>query len=531
MTVLDGRAARVGIITPLGEGRPAGRLWRALGGSLGLVAVAVAIGAVGANQPVVALGAAIAGLAATDVEIRPDAAAIVVVGLIYSNAPVVMVAFHDLPVALAAAVPAILAAPLAYDLLVRRERVVVTPALPWIVAYFVVEIVATILARDISGAASSLQAIAIEGLALYILLTNTIRTPAILRAVVWTLLAVGAVIAAISVYQYLTGTFNSNYFGFAQTESSVTGLTSTGVERLAGPIGEKNRYAQIMLMLVPIGFMAFVAERRLLLRLAALGSAGLAAMAMALTFSRGAAVAAGVVLIAMVVMRYIRLRYLIAALGIAAVVLVAVPQYADRVLSLGSVASFFTDEAAGSSADNSLLSRATENLTAINVFADHPIVGVGPGQFSEYYRQYSDQIGISVRAQDREAHNLYLGLAAEAGALGLGAFVAAVIVTLVGLARARRAAMATRPDLAALATGFLLAIVAYLASGVFLHLSYARYFWLMLALAGVAAVVVRAAVAADEGPDGGLTGTANPPGAIGATGSPGPTFAGAPPRR
>jgi O-antigen ligase len=475
-------------------GRPIGSLGRAVGGSFGLLAIAIGIGAVAANQPVLALGSAIAGLAAAVVAVRPDAAALLVVGLIYSNAPVVMVSFHDLPVALAAAVPAILAAPLAYDLLVRRQPIVVTPALPWIVGYFVVEVLATIFARDIIGATSGLQTIAIEGIALYVLLTNTIRTPAILRGVVWTLLAVGAVVASISVYQYLTGTFGNNYFGFAQTESSVTGLTSTGVERLAGPIGEKNRYAQIMLMLVPIGFMAFVAERRWILRAAALVSAGLCAMAMALTFSRGAAVAAGVVLLAMVVLRYIRLRYLVAAVGIAAVVLVAVPQYADRVLTLGSVSALFSDEAVGSSADNSLLSRATENLTAINVFADHPLVGVGPGQFSEYYRQYSDEIGLSVRAQDREAHNLYLGLAAEAGAIGLGAFLVAVVVSLVGLARARRAALATRPDLAALATGFLLSIVAYLASGVFLHLSYARYFWMMLALAGVAAIVVRAAV-------------------------------------
>jgi O-antigen ligase len=503
-------------VTALGRGaRPArplalrtdgGRVrtpFRVLGGLLGLVAIAVALGAVAANQPVVAVGGAIAGLALTAVAIRPDAAAIVVVGLIYSNAPVVMVTFHDLPVALAAAVPAILVAPLAYDLLVQRRRVVVTPALPWIVAYFVVEIVATMFARDIGGALGSLQTIAIEGVALYILVTNTVRTPDILRAIVWTLLAVGAVIAALSVYQYLTGTFGNNYFGFAQTESSVTGLTATGVERLAGPIGEKNRYAQIMLMLVPIGFMTFVAERRLVLRLAALGSAGLTTMAMALTFSRGAAVAAGVVLLAMVVLRYIRLRYLVAAFGIGLVVLLAVPQYADRVLTLGSVASLFSDEAVGSSADNSLLSRATENLTAINVFADHPIVGVGPGQFSEYYRQYSDQIGISVRAQDREAHNLYLGLAAEAGALGLAAFLVAVGVTLVGLARARRAALASRRDLAALATGFLLAIVAYLASGVFLHLSYARYYWLILALGGAAAVIVRAAVR-DDGAGGAI---------------------------
>jgi O-antigen ligase len=493
VTAVGATSAR-GAAGPRPEGRRNVPLWRVIGGSIGLIALAVMVGAVGANQPAIALGSAMAGLAAVIVAIRPDAATIVVVALIYSNAPVVMVTFHDLPVALAAAVPAILAAPLAYDLLVRNERIVVTPALPWIVAYFVVEIVATILARDISGAMSSLQTIAIEGVALYILLTNTIRTPAILRGIVWTLLAVGAVIAAVSVYQYLTGTFGNNYFGFAQTESSVTGLTATGVERLAGPIGEKNRYAQIMLMLVPIGFMAFVAERRLVLRLAALGAAGLAAMAMALTFSRGAAVAAGVVLLAMVVLRYIRLRYLVAALGIAVAVLVAVPQYADRVLTLGSVASLFSDEAVGSNADNSLLSRATENLTAINVFADHPLVGVGPGQFSEYYREYSDEIGLSVRAQDREAHNLYLGLAAEAGALGLGAFLVAVIVTLVALARARRAALATRPDLAALATGFLLAIVAYLASGIFLHLSYARYYWLMLALGGVAAIVVTATV-------------------------------------
>ncbi len=509
MTALDEPAIPGRPLALRPDGRRVGTLARVLGGSLGLVSIAVALGAVAANQPVIAVGGAIAGLAVTAVAIRPDAAAIVVVGLIYSNAPVVMVTFHDLPVALAAAVPAILVAPLAYDLLVRRRRVIVTPALPWIVAYFVVEIVATMFARDIGGALASLQTVAIEGVALYILVTNTVRTADILRAIVWTLLVVGAVIAALSVYQYLTGTFGNNYFGFAQTESSVTGLTATGVERLAGPIGEKNRYAQIMLMLVPIGFMAFIAERRWVLRLAALGSAGLTAMAMALTFSRGAAVAAGIVLVAMVVLRYIRLRFLVAAFGIGLVVLVAVPQYADRVLTLGSVASLFSDDAVGSSADNSLLSRATENLTAINVFADHPLVGVGPGQFSEYYRQYSDQIGISVRAQDREAHNLYLGLAAEAGALGLGAFLVAVIVTLVGLARARRAALASRPDLAALATGFLLAIVAYLASGIFLHLSYARYFWLMLALGGAAATIVRAAIR-DEGANTLVGGEAGP---------------------
>ncbi|HSL32690.1 MAG TPA: hypothetical protein VK871_03515, partial [Candidatus Limnocylindrales bacterium] len=50
--------------------------------------------------------------------------------------------------------------------------------------------------------------------------------------------------------------------------------------------------------------------------------------------------------------------------------------------------------------------------------------------------------------------------------------------------------LTVRPDLAAMAAGFMLALVGYLASGLFLHLSYARYYWLVLALAGAAATVI-----------------------------------------
>jgi hypothetical protein len=49
-----------------------------------------------------------------------------------------------------------------------------------------------------------------------------------------------------------------------------------------------------------------------------------------------------------------------------------------------------------------------------------------------------------------------------------------------------------------MATGFLLALVGYLASGLFLHLSYARYFWLVLALGGAAAVVINNVVGDPE---------------------------------
>ncbi|HET9520809.1 MAG TPA: O-antigen ligase family protein [Candidatus Limnocylindrales bacterium] len=467
--------------------------------ALGLViAIGLAVGSVAAREPALALVGVVGLLAAVIVAGRPEAAALIVVGLIYSNAPVVFVTFHDVPLIIGASVPLVLAAPLAYEILIRRQKIVVTPALPWIVGYLLVQIVSTIASRDTGAAAAALGSFAIEGLALYILVTNTVRSAQVLRSVIWVLLLVGALLGALSLYQQLTETYGNAYFGFAQTESSATGVTETGLARLAGPIGEKNRYAQVMLMLVPLGVMMVGAERNRWLKVAALASAGLAAIATALTFSRGAALAAGIILLVMVAMRYVRVTHLLAAAGLIALVLIAVPQYGERVTSVTGLLSLITEDTPTSAADNSLLSRATENLTALSVWADHPLVGVGPGEFPAYYREYADEIGLSIRAQDREAHNLYLGIAAETGSLGLLTFVGAVGVTMWQLARVRRMAMKVRPDLAAMATGFLLALVGYLASGLFLHLSYARYYWLVLALAGAAAVIVGRATAAPE---------------------------------
>ena len=468
---------------------------------IGTIGASLAIGAVAAGSPVVAVGGMFAVLAATAVAMRPEYAVLIVVGLIYSNAPVVLVQFHGVPVVFAAAVPFLLAAPLAFDLLVHRRPIVLTPAMPWIALFLVVQLVSTIFARDVPATSEAVGVFMLEGLLLYILITNTVRTPTMIRSIIWVLLVVGGLLGALSLWQEITETYKNAYFGFAQTESAITGVTETGIARLAGPIGEKNRYAQIMLMVVPLAIIQASAERRTILKLAAFACGALAAIAVALTFSRGAALAALMIIAAMVALRYIRVSHLLAVALLVVVVIVAVPAYAERLTSLADATALLSDEPASAGTDNSILSRATENLAALNVFADHPILGVGPDQFPEYYREYADEIGISVRAADRQAHNLYLEAAAETGILGLITFLGAVLTTLVQLARARVASLVRRPDLAAMATGFMLAMVAYLATGIFLHLSYARYFWLMLALAGATAhVVLRTMAEEDERP-------------------------------
>jgi hypothetical protein len=115
-------------------------------------------------------------------------------------------------------------------------------------------ILGSVFSRDINLAIPSLINYIAEGLGLYFLLINTIRTPTLLKQVVWSLLIGGALIGALSLFQQVTETWDNNYWGFAQvtgrgftTEETIQGTVTQ--PRVSGPIGEKNRFAQVMLML------------------------------------------------------------------------------------------------------------------------------------------------------------------------------------------------------------------------------------------------------------------------------------------
>ncbi|MGH3092016.1 MAG: O-antigen ligase family protein, partial [Gaiellaceae bacterium] len=152
------------------------------------------------------------------------------------------------------------------------------------------------------------------------------------------------------------------------------------------------------------------------------------------------------------------------------------------------------------SADSAIVGRQTENLAAWNIFLDHPLVGVGPGAyFREYSRDYANRLGLRYLQSDRRGHSLYLEMAADLGIVGLGTFLAMVGTTLALAYRSARYWRHRDPERAILASSFVFALFAYLASSAFLHLSYQRFFWALLALTVSAAWVLRPeAEAGDE---------------------------------
>lgn len=473
----------------------------------GLVAALACVGLVVATAPGAALTLVGGFVLATAIFAKPDAATVGVIAVLYSNAAVIAVDFHGLPYFVGAAVPVVLLVPLAHHLVLRRRSILATPALPLMVALLVVQLTGTLLASTTRAATDELVTYALEGLGLYFLITNLVRSREVLRRVIWTLLAVGAFLGSLSVYQQLTVNFDDNLFGFAQASEGDPFRNGHELQpRLAGQIGEVNRYAQTLLVLVPLAVFQFWSERSRPRRLAAGAAAVLITAGIVLTFSRGAAVGFALVVLLMVVLRYIRLRQLAVIAAALVVVLAVVPAYRERLSWLGSVTHLAGTQPASDPNHDSgnLRSRATEVMAAGLVFIDHPVLGVGPGMFPEHYREYAERVQYSwlqgrVEPEDREAHNLFAGIAAETGALGLGLFLAIVFVTLRGLRRARRLALGRDRELANVTTAFMLAVAAYLASGIFLQLSYQRYFWLLMALAGAAASITLAELGKRDG--------------------------------
>jgi len=456
---------------------------------------AIALGVVAAKQPILAIGGLIGILFLLALIKWPDVATLLVVLYIYANVGPVAMNFYGVPSYIAMGFPVLLAIPLVWYLVLRREKLILTPVFSLLLMLLVIYTLGAVFSSDIKLASRKLIDFFFEGVLLYFFLTNVIRSPLMLKRVVWVLLVSGALIGGLALYQQATQTFDNNYGGFAQVQTD--SAFGTGVEnlqgeveqaRLSGSIGEKNRFAQNMLMLVPLGLFQLWIYRSTWARILALFFTTLIIVGGALAFSRGAAVGFILLILIMAFLRYIKFYQLILLILGASLVLWLFPQYSARLatLTVFTNAASTDSSASLSGADGAIRGRATDILAALAIFQDHPLVGVGPGMVSSYTQEYSRGIGFRYITDNKQAHSLFPGIAAEAGLLGLICFVLILFIPLRDLAQARKQWLASHPDWSYMATAFFQVLISYIITGLFLHLSYMRFFYLMVALAVVA---------------------------------------------
>lgn len=445
------------------------------------------------EQIIVVIGGALALAGGIYLYKKPELATLVFVGVFYSNAAVLAYQFHGVPQIVAAAVPLVLGLPLAYYVFVQRAGLVFDRVLLLMFIYLVTLILATLAARDVLLGLNEIGNYFLEGLVLYFLVLNVIRNLPALQRVFWALVFVCSLLGALTIFQELTNTYDKNYWGFAQRKKTINFdeldyEEYSGAKRAEGPVGEQNRYAQLMVVILPLGLYLFLTERVPRRKWLALIGTGLTFCGVLLTFSRGTFLALGLVFFLIMCLGYIRPRHALAGgLALVVVVAIALPDYINRVAGLVDIAKLQTASSDTRGLDGSLRGRFAQNLAALYVFADYPLVGVGPAHFSKFYvRTYGNAVGTKYLRGERRAHNMYLEQAANTGLLGFFAFMAIVLFILWRLWRARQFFRWRSTMFTNLATAFGLSIVCYLATALFLHLSYQRYYWFLLALAGAA---------------------------------------------
>lgn len=438
----------------------------------------------------------------------PDLALPTAIFLIWTNVPTLVVD-KGAPSVIAAAIPLILVAPLAISFL-RGERLTIDRTFIGLLVLLGVFIASTVFGPKPDIAISKTTTLVSEGIVLYFLVFNAVRTPEMLRRATMAMLAAGSFLAAITVFQQLTGTFDRPYFGFSPLDIEYF-LGKAETPRAYGPVGDPNYYAQILVVPIAVALPLLWSARGRARWLIG-GGLGLMTLALSFTYSRGAMLALALIVAAMVVLGYLKLRHLAATVLVALVLVSLVPGYRDRVQSLTKLGGVTAQTGSSNEADDAARSRFTENVAAILVFSDYPVLGVGPGAFGSYYQEYAARTGGKVHrsskrssggtaageAPEREAHNLFLSALAETGLVGLLALCAVFWTAFMQLARARRRWLDPDDTSRHIMAGLLLALLGYAAAGLFLSLAFERYLWLLVAMMGAAAFVARERAANDE---------------------------------
>jgi putative inorganic carbon (HCO3(-)) transporter len=490
-------------------------------GALGLLFCVLVVLIQRFDAPVVLL-AVVALAAAASLVLRPELATLLTVFLLYTNIPAILTKRHGVPVAAAGAFILLLGLPLLHAIIIRREPLRFDTTLRLMLAYLAVVLCSALVATDPGITFDYAQKFAAEGLLLYLLVVNVVRSAATLRRVIWTALAAGSLLGAVTTYQEVTGHFRQEFGGLAArnyefmelrqrdpTDPEVRELMQSYTERYGtsgrapranGPLDEPNRFGQIMIVLLPLALFCYRTGRNAWSRAGAMAAAALISSAIVYSESRGAFVTLVILALLAGMIRWVRPAYVLTAalIGLLLAPLVA-PKYVERLASLAGVTTL-AEGAASAEADGALKGRAAAMTSAARVFLDHPMLGVGAGQFQPFYSVEYQQNDPRFRFREPRpymAHSLYLQLGAELGVVGLVAFLSIFGFQLRELDRARRRWSETRPEVAQLATAVAFSILAYLGAAVFLHMGFERYLWLVVALAGSTLQIVQDATRAE----------------------------------
>jgi O-antigen ligase len=431
----------------------------------GLAGIAAAAGAAAVVSPVLAL-AAVLGLVFVGVAFQSLAGGLTLF--------TVLLFFERIPGIPASGLSAVkvgggvlAAAWLAAVLARRRELPLVLrdhPLLAYASVFFAGWALASALwAEDVPVALGDAFRLA-QGVLLFLIVPTAISERRHLRWVLWAFMGAAFVTAIIGLS------------GATDPESLDPYVDTT---RLTGQIGDPNELAAILVPALAVAAFAVAVARAPLVGWILVSFVAVFAFALFLTQSRGGLVALGATFLAALLLagpvrqRAVVVICVIAAGAVGYFTLVAPPESLERVTHFTS---------SGGTGRTDLWQIAGE------VTGDHPVIGVGAGNFQVVEPVYAagnlnlPRVDLIVD-EPKVVHNTYLQVLTELGALGLTVFSLVVLGALALAVRGIRAfARAGDRESELLGRGLLIGTLGMLAAFVFISAQYEKALWLLLGL-------------------------------------------------
>ena len=246
---------------------------------------------------------------------------------------------------------------------------------------------------------------------------------------------------------------------------------------------DANDLATLLVTAVPFGLFFLQAARRTWSRVLAAGALALLMVAFVRTGSRGGFIAL-LAVAGYVVLRYsaipLRRRLGATVLVALAVAATASDQYWQQMGTIGSDTDYNRTEESG---------RMQIWRRGIGYMLEHPMLGVGPGNFQAAEGMLSpiagrQQFGVGVRWN--APHNTFIQAGAELGVPGLVLFVAIIASAFVALRRSgspERVGAGSADRQTQLAQVLTASLIGFVAGAFFLSLAYSEMLYTLLALA------------------------------------------------
>lgn len=318
----------------------------------------------------------------------------------------------------------------------------------------------------------------IQNLAIASMILFVVQNTSSLKNTVRSIIVAGLFMSAISVIQNITKTYSYSYFGFGGWEYS--GYVDR--PRMTGPYETPNPYAQVLAVIFILAFERALNEYKTAWRIVSALAAGLIALAIIFTDSRGGFLNFVFTVFVFFLFNRPNIPAIFITFAVSLLILQFLPSnYTARLLTLFELNPFNSN--ASQLTDESFRGRTSENLVAWRMFLDNPVLGVGLDNYSQYYLDYSRQIGLDPRREARDPASLYLQLLANQGLLGTTIFLALIALIFVKLGRTyiRLDKMGFKNE-AFMTSALFAAMAGYMFMSIYKNSANTNVFWSLVAL-------------------------------------------------